>query len=347
MKRIAFGFFVLVAASCTPQISAADPAQIYMPDGQLMSHPIRVYVSGTNLTEAQQPKLRLAGQHVFSQPDAAQQKDQAACLVVSEQSWNEVVAGQTVSREGTLLLFDLSHYPVPWYKATIRFDPWLSWSAVPPGQEPAQVKLVGKSVYLGRLWVAFLWTSIVVGTLVLAIWSWSVQKKKGHGAWLICGEDGYLSVWRTQLAAWTIAVGGLVFCFGLLRLEVPTIPESLVALMGMSVATGGFSSAATRSLRKGLLDAGKQPPLNPEPPQLSNLISSYSPTSPDGEVSISKAQMVFWTGIILVLFIAKSLLIGELWPVPWEMVALTGVSQVGYVSDKAAKHKALRKMKSI
>lgn len=346
MKRIVFGFFVLVAASCTPQLSADDLPQIYMPDGQLMSHPVRVYVSGTNLTEAQEPKLRLAGQHVFSKPDSAQQKDQPASLVVPGQTWSEEVAGQTVSRQGTLLLFDLSHYPVPWYKATIRFDPWLSWSAVSPGQEPERVKLVGKSVYLGRLWVAVLWTAIVVGILVLAIWSWSVRKKTDHWARLICGEDGYLSVWRTQLAAWTIAVGSLVFCFGLLRLEVPTIPESLVALMGMSVATGGFSSAVTRSYRKKLLEVDKHLPRNPEPPKFSNLISSYSPTSPEGDVSISKAQMVFWTGVILVLFVAKSLLIGELWPVPWEMVALTGVSQVGYVGDKAAIHKADRKFKT-
>ena len=45
--------------------------------------------------------------------------------------------------------------------------------------------------------------------------------------------------------------------------------------------------------------------------------------------------MVFWTGIILVLFVVKSLGSGELWSVPWEMVTLTGVSQLGYLSDKA------------
>jgi hypothetical protein len=49
--------------------------------------------------------------------------------------------------------------------------------------------------------------------------------------------------------------------------------------------------------------------------------------------------MVFWTGVIVVLFVVKSLLSGELWAVPWELVTLTGVSQAGYVGDKALQGK--------
>jgi hypothetical protein len=37
---------------------------------------------------------------------------------------------------------------------------------------------------------------------------------------------------------------------------------------------------------------------------------------------------------ILVLFVVKSVLRGELWEVPWEVVTLTGVSQAGYLGDK-------------
>jgi hypothetical protein len=140
--------------------------------------------------------------------------------------------------------------------------------------------------------------------------------------------------------AWTLAVGSLVFCFGLIHLEVPHIPETLVALMGMSVATGGFSSMSARSQRRD----GLAPITNLESPHLSDLISSYNPAFRRVELSVPKAQMVFWTAIILVLFVVKSLLTGGLWEVPWEMVALTGVSQVGYISDKASKgHKAQSK----
>lgn len=37
---------------------------------------------------------------------------------------------------------------------------------------------------------------------------------------------------------------------------------------------------------------------------------------------------------MLFLFIVKSILLGALWPVPWELVALTGMSQAGYIGDK-------------
>jgi hypothetical protein len=50
--------------------------------------------------------------------------------------------------------------------------------------------------------------------------------------------------------------------------------------------------------------------------------------------SLARAQMVFWTGLLLVLFIAKSLLDGAIWAVPWQMVALMGISQAGYLSPK-------------
>ena len=167
-------------------------------------------------------------------------------------------------------------------------------------------------------------------------------REKQSAVYLISGDDGYLSLWRTQLVAWTLAVGSLVFCFGLIRLEVPRIPETLVALMGMSVATGGLSSMTARSQWQAQLRNGPAPKRNPGSPHLGDLISSYSAVFHDVELSVPKAQMVFWTVIILVLFIAKSLLIGELWEVPWEMVALTGVSQIGYISDKAAKGHSAR-----
>jgi hypothetical protein len=58
------------------------------------------------------------------------------------------------------------------------------------------------------------------------------------------------------------------------------------------------------------------------------------------ELSIAKAQMVFWTGLMLALFVIKSVLDGRLWDVPWEMVALMGMSQAGYVSGSLVPQKA-------
>ena len=52
------------------------------------------------------------------------------------------------------------------------------------------------------------------------------------------------------------------------------------------------------------------------------------------EPSIAKAQMLFWTLTTLSLFVVKSLLEGELWDVPTQLVALMGVSQAGFLSRK-------------
>lgn len=309
---------------------------LYIPEGQLLSQPVTVYVANTNLTEDSQPVLLLTGLHAITKPNESEEIRWLPIVVAPGQDWTEVAAGKTISRDGTMLIFDLSGFSVPWFKAAIRLNPSLSWNSATTNQNSSLTTLFGHSVYLGRIWAAVFWTFIVVGALVAGICWWSYQKK-GSPVYLISGEDGYLSLWRTQLVAWTLAVGSLVFCFGLIHLEVPHIPETLVALMGMSVATGGFSSMTARSQRRAQLRDGVALKRNPESPHLSDLISSYSSAFHEVELSVPKAQMVFWTGVILVLFIAKSLLIGGLWEVPWEMVALTGVSQIGYISDKAAK----------
>jgi hypothetical protein len=310
---------------------------LYIPEGQLLSHPVTVYVANTNLGEDSEPTLLLTGQHAVTEPSESEQMRWPPRVVAPGQDWTEVVAGKTISREGTLLIFDLSTFKAPWFKAAIRLNPSLSWNAGPTNQNSTATVLYGNPVYLGRISAAIIWTVIVVGVLVWFIWYMSTRKGKKRVIYLISGDDGYLSLWRTQLVAWTLAVGGLVFCFGLIHLEVPHIPETLVALMGMSVATGGLSSMAARSQWQAQLRDGVPPEPNRDSPHLSDLISSYSPIFKDVRLSVPKAQMVFWTGIILVLFIAKSLLIGELWEVPWEMVALTGVSQAGYIGDKATK----------
>ena len=326
-------FFLLPVAASQ---GGSTKATLYIPEGQLLSKPVTVYVANTNITKESQPTLQLVSLGTSTQPDANGQYSSELLDAAPGQDWTEVVAGKNVQREGTMLIFSVKADDVSWYKAAVRLNPKLSWSIEQTNQSPIVTALYGRSVYLGRIWPAILWTILVVGALVALIWRCSVRKKN-HAVYLICGDDGYLSLWRTQLVAGTLAVGSLVFCYGLIRSEVPHIPETLVALMGMSVVTGGLSSMAATKNWAARRRAGHELKHNPGPPRLSDLISSYSSAFHDVELSVPKAQMVFWTGIILVLFIVKSLLIGGLWEVPWEMVALTGVSQAGYVSDKAAK----------
>jgi hypothetical protein len=54
------------------------------------------------------------------------------------------------------------------------------------------------------------------------------------------------------------------------------------------------------------------------------------------ELLLAKAQLLFWTLLLLVLFISKSILDGAIWEVPWPLVALMGFSQTGYLAPNLA-----------
>ena len=147
---------------------------------------------------------------------------------------------------------------------------------------------------------------------------------------LVSGVDGHLSLAQTQVACWTVAVGGVVLGYGMVRLEVPTIPTSLLALMGASLVTGGVGYFKDAQKQEAAATAG---PVARRSPALADLLVGFTPGQ-EPELSLAKAQMLFWTLALLVLFVAKSILDGMIWDVPWPLVALMGFSQAGYLAPK-------------
>jgi hypothetical protein len=314
---------------------------MYIPDGQLLNHHVTIHVSNEKIEMNEEPRLHLARLSADGGTKGAALKEWRPFLVASGQTWTQKIEGQTIAREGTILMFALEGFTLPKYQSTTRVIPQLSWK--PPAGVPERT-LLAEPVYLGSYWGAFIWTIVIVGLLVFFVGRLAhkteVLKTKESGVlYLISGNDGYMSLWRTQLAAWSVAVGSMVVFFGLIQLAVPSIPDSLVALMGMSVATGSLSAIAGKRPQKDPSVAkAHSPPPNPDGPRWRHLIGSWNSENKQVVLSVQKAQMVFWTGIILALFVVKSLGSGELWSVPWEMVTLTGVSQLGYLSDKALQH---------
>lgn len=354
---------LLVTSTAIAQEPSASPSpsplpQMFVSDGQILNAPIKVFVSFANIDRNMKPRLQLAPFQAQSRTNI-NLKEWEPFVIAANQTWTEKVAGQDVERSGTLLMFDLNQFSVDWWKSSTRVTPVLTWQSTDPANPKPM--LVGQSLYLGKRGRAGVWTGLVVGVLILLIVVIARVKKPvkteegtrektiKNAVYLLCGPDNYMSLWRTQLAVWTIAVGSMVFLFGIIQLQVPRIPESLVALMGLSVATGGLSNLADTKRTSGLSNSArsksgsesKSDAKNDEiTPHFFHLLASYSEDAADKVVlSVSKAQMVFWTGVILVLFILKSLSSGELWDVPWELVALTGVSQAGYVTDKAVERK--------
>lgn len=136
-------------------------------------------------------------------------------------------------------------------------------------------------------------------------------------------DDGHLSLSLLQMALWTLVVGMVVMYFAIVQLQVPEIPTQLVVLMGMSLVTTGISYAKTERTNV----AGPN-----ENWSLADLIEDAD----GGGLSLSRAQMLFWTLLLIAVFVGKSMLTAELWAIPWELVALMGISQAGYVAPKVA-----------
>lgn len=306
------------------QSSTGSTVRMYVPDGQLKSHAIRVYIS-KNIELNEHPQLQLLRSHAVTKQAVHEAKLEQPGVVAPGQEWIEVIDGQQVRRSGTLMLFDLSNMDIG-YKAMIRVMPIITWNE--NGIE--QVVVSNREVNIGNITIAIIWTLLAIGMVLAAIlfMSW---RAAGDPFRLLTGTDGHLSLAQTQIACWTLAVGSVVLLYGLIRLEIPDIPSSLLALMGSSLVTGGvaFYSDATsfgNSDKSGQISVQRSySPLD--------LIQTFSPgQSP--QVSLAKAQMILWTMLLLILFISKSILDGDIWDVPWPLVALMGFSQAGYLAPK-------------
>lgn len=327
-------------APSTPEPSAAAPPaaaspataplRLYMPDGQLKSHRLQVYVTGDVLS-SQNPRLVLFRSHAVTEEEAGEEKPLVPTFLASGQQWTEAIDGVEVGQSGTILLFDGSQIPFG-VRAMVRVRPALTWA-----EGGADRSVLGpRDVNVGNIGAAVGWTAMIVGLalLVVVVLSW---RAGSNPILLLTGVDGRLSLAQAQVASWTIAVGSVVLGYGLIRLEIPEIPESLLVLMGASLVTGGvayFQDAKKVRPPAGAATAAAAgvAPI-PRTWAWGDLVRVFTPgQAPD--LSLAKAQMLFWTVLLLVLFVSKSILEGQIWEVPWPLVALMGFSQAGYLAPK-------------
>jgi hypothetical protein len=303
--------------------SDEQPLRLYMPDGQLKSHAIRVYVT-RDIPASQGPRLRLLRSHAVTKQAVDEATPFEPGVVAPGQEWMEPIKDQDIRRTGTLLLFDLSHVNFG-LKAMKRVMPVVTWTE--GGTE--RIVVGATEVNVGNIVAIIGWTTVIVGVALLIIVV--LSRRVDNPLRLLSGVDGHLSLAQTQVACWTVVVGGVVLGYGLVRLEVPTIPPSLLVLMGASLATGGIAYFRDAQKQKAAVAAGATPV--PRPLELVDLVRVFTPGQAP-ELSLAKAQMLFWTVLLLVLFVVKSILDGVVWEVPWALVALMGFSQAGYLAPK-------------
>src|SRR2546430_328060 len=83
-------FFIASAAIAqepSPSPSSSQPPQMYLPDGQLLSEPVRVFVAFANLDTDKKPRLREGRPTDTSKP-----KEWDPFIVAPNQVWTERVA---------------------------------------------------------------------------------------------------------------------------------------------------------------------------------------------------------------------------------------------------------------
>ena len=305
------------------------PANLYMPDGQLVSHAVHIYLD-RNITSEAQPRLYLLENNAVTARSASYGKWWDPRLVAPGQQWTQSIAGVDTAKTGTLILFDLKNVDFQ-RKAMRRVKPIVCYWE---GGQPQ--KSIGEDdVNLGNIVYASAW-AVGISLIGLALIVLLAKSHQGDAMQLLTAQDGHLSLAQLQITLWTIAVGTIVLGYGLVRLAIPEIPESLVVLMGASLATGGlafFGDMKNQAVPAPDIVAPANPAVRKEW-RFRDLVENFD--FGIGEPSLAKAQMLFWTVILIVLFVSKSILDGGIWNVPWPLVALMGFSQAGYVIPKLA-----------
>jgi len=344
-----FLVFVIVitsAAHISAQDSSSKPILI-MADGQLRSHPVKVFIANANITEDKEPQLFLIGIYQSTRTKFGNVLNSSHPFrpyqIASDQSMTYKLNEATSTIKGTMMVFDLSDIHMSINDAGMRLLPVVKWISKKIAKPDAKTELEYTTViseneiYLGNGIGGIFYTIILLIVIILITFAFEWVRKK-RPLDVIRTYDGKISLSLTQMALWTLAVGGLVFAFGLMHLDVPDIPDSLVALMGLSIATGAVGHYQSH-LQKNLNDKlgrlrKEEDEENSGKPNyyFSGLASLINITIKNEEYpSIAKAQYLFWTILTIILFIYKSSVEGKLWSVPEELVVLMGISQGSYL----------------
>lgn len=333
--------FLLSINTVKTQVSSSKPVLI-MADGQLRSHPVKVFVANANIITEMKPELYLIGIYQSTRIQFGDMLNSAHPFkpyqVASDQTMSYNIDGIPITLTGTMMIFSLDTIKMKINDAGMRVLPVLRWiskeTKTKDGKtEIEYTKIISENeIYIGNGIGAIFYTIIllIVITLIIFAFEW-VRKKRPLD--VIRTYDGNISLSLTQMALWTLAVGAMVFAFGLMHLDVPDIPDSLIVLMGLSVATGAVGHYQTHMLKD--LDKCLGREINNKKSSkkyFSGLASIINITIENKEYpSIAKAQYLFWTLTTIILFVYKSAVEGRLWSVPEELVFLMGISQGSYL----------------
>ena len=218
--------FLLVACFASGYSAPKDPLYLFMEDGQQFSRPVKVFVTA-DISANSNPELRLNNAPITFKP----------MVIAQNQKTIQRINNFEQEVTGTFMVFNLQGVSLSLLQPTMRVYPTLTWKAW-VNDDAQTVRSAGplSEVYLGNIFGALFWgiisLAVLLGVIVLGL------NKKIFEIFL--STDGRISLWKMQITLWTLIIGTAVFCFSLVRFDIPEIPNSLVALMGISFLTGSL-----------------------------------------------------------------------------------------------------------
>ncbi|NJL58468.1 MAG: hypothetical protein HC887_01245 [Desulfobacteraceae bacterium] len=182
---------------------AEEGIRMLIREGQFISEPFEIFVN-QDIRKSMNPKLTLINISLFQGESEKKSEDIRLSPRVIARKQTRMI--DNIALKGTVLLFNIRQYPFKPYEILKQVKPVLIWDNPEDPEQPYQA--IGNSTNLGNDIPFIMFILIIVGCCitVFAIWSKCVAEKSVFG--LLTGNDGYLSLSRTQVAAWTIVIGG-------------------------------------------------------------------------------------------------------------------------------------------
>ncbi|MFH0734390.1 MAG: hypothetical protein V1773_06255 [bacterium] len=334
--------FIFGQVEIIPQSSTLKSASIIFADGQLKSKPIRVVLPDFNMAKIDSIKLIL-----FPSDESTIEKDPKTngllfnpVLAADNQTCFVEKNGEKIAATGTILIFNLKKIYIPLYQSGKRFLPIIAYypkadSTNKISEKPKYIIAPARVLIANQIGALFVSTVICLLILLIIF----VLIKIGGGSFidLLFTFGCKTSLSLTQMALWTLAVGVIVLTYGLMQVNIPDIPNSLIWLMGLSIVTSAIGLTQSNIYDDERKKTNKA--AAPDPNKkigFADALKSLISVEIDGKEypSVAKAQFLFWTLITIIIFVYKSLIEGLIWAVPEELVFLMGLSQTSYLIRK-------------
>ena len=293
--------------------------EMYIPDGQLIEEPVKVYVSGIGNDLIDNLQFYFPMNKPSNLYSVVESKIDLIKPIIASVDYKYSTDNDKTFKTGILFLFNLKGMDIEWYLPGKRLFPIMRY-------DEDKFVFSENQVYIIHRNGAVVFTVIIISILIIII-TLLVPKNEHYLYGLLSTADGRMSISLTQMYMWTIVIGASVLIFGCTRLEIPEIHESLWILMGLSVTTSVVSHSETDRL------LGSKYHRKKEYPNWKQLITVRMPNGKE-DADLTRAQLLFWTLITIIIFVLNSYKAGELWDVPPSMLILMGLSQTGFVTRK-------------